>query len=190
MLCVISKVVVQRAEWLVHQHDARTECKRAGNRHPLLHSAGKLGRIVVLEAGQSNEFQKLQGPVASFRLGSVGDLKRKLDIADSSAPREGGLFLKHHADVLMRSAYLCVVDKNASLEVGDHSAYDVEKSGFSAAARADDRDELALLHRKRYPIECGNDLTALQFKGLGDITYIKNHWFPLLGESGTARQVQ
>jgi hypothetical protein len=45
-----ARLLVERAERLVHQQDLRLGGERARDRDALAHAAGKLGRIALLEA--------------------------------------------------------------------------------------------------------------------------------------------
>ena len=56
---------IKRAERLVHQQDLRIEGEGAGDRGPLLHPAGQLRRIAVLEAGEPDHVDEgLRAPLA------------------------------------------------------------------------------------------------------------------------------
>ena len=48
---------VERAEGLIHDQDARLIRQRAGDGHALLHAAGELVRIGVLELREPDHFQ-------------------------------------------------------------------------------------------------------------------------------------
>jgi hypothetical protein len=50
----LARLVVERAEGLVHQQHARVVGQRAGDRHALLHAARQLLGKVVLEAAQAH----------------------------------------------------------------------------------------------------------------------------------------
>ena len=53
----LARHLVERAERLVHQHDLRLECQRAGDADALLHPAGKLPGILVLEFAQFDQLE-------------------------------------------------------------------------------------------------------------------------------------
>ena len=63
-----ARLGVERAERLVHQQDLRVDGERARDRGALLHAAGELRGIAVLEAGEADEVDEaLRAPLALAR---------------------------------------------------------------------------------------------------------------------------
>ena len=54
-----ARLRVERAERLVHQQDVRIEGERARDRGALLHAAGELRGIAVLEAGEADQLDEV-----------------------------------------------------------------------------------------------------------------------------------
>ena len=63
--------LVERAERLVHQQDARPADQRPGDRHALAHAAGKLVRQRVLAAREADQLEQ------SLRIVEVGAARRR-----------------------------------------------------------------------------------------------------------------
>ena len=72
---LVAREGVERAERLVHQEHRRIDGEAAHDRGALLHAAGKLARIFVVEAGEADALQELldarRGP-ARVRFSSKG----------------------------------------------------------------------------------------------------------------------
>ena len=77
---------IERREGLVHQHHARPVHEDAGDADPLLHAAGQLGRIRVLEPAEAHEMQV--GPRGGVALGAPDSahLEAELDVLDHGLP--------------------------------------------------------------------------------------------------------
>src|SRR5947199_238706 len=56
-----ARLLVERAERLVHQEDLRVERERAPDRHALLHPARQLARVLLGKAGEAERAQQLGG---------------------------------------------------------------------------------------------------------------------------------
>ena len=67
----LARLRVQRGERFVHQQHRRIGRQRAGQIHALLHAAGKLGWIVLLESDQAHQFDEV-----SVRSAMVASSKR------------------------------------------------------------------------------------------------------------------
>src|SRR6516165_7200646 len=62
---------VERGEWLVHHDEFRTFDQGTGNRHALLHSAGKLMRAMSGEAREVHTLQKVRHAGLAFGPGHL-----------------------------------------------------------------------------------------------------------------------
>ena len=60
---------IERAERLIHQHDFGVIGQHAGNRHALLHAAGKLMRVDVRKILQTDELDEAIAGFANFGFG-------------------------------------------------------------------------------------------------------------------------
>ena len=107
---------------------------------------------------------------ASWRcaLRLAGDLEREADVLDHGAPREGGLFLEHHADRGVRAAHLLAGHRDAAVVVLEQAADHVEQGRLAAAGRADHGEEFARRDRERDAVD--RDQRPLgRVEALGDV---------------------
>ena len=89
--------------------------QRAGDGHPLLHAAGKLARIGVLELGQLHELDEAIGVSLPLVSGNAVDPHPVLDILLHRHPIEGGIALEHHAAGLVRAMDLLAVEEHGAV---------------------------------------------------------------------------
>ena len=97
------------------------------------------------EALEADELDVKAGDFAALGVGEIGlELEAEHHVADDIQPREKGRLLEHHHAVAARLGDALAIGEDLAgiglLEAGD----DVEQGGFSAAAGADEADELAL----------------------------------------------
>jgi hypothetical protein len=135
---------VERAEGLVHQQDFRAVAQRPGDGDALLHAAGKLGRIGVLEPLQADQRQMLAGDGARLAPSQPGGPKGELDIADRGEPRQQRVALEDDAAVEARPSDRNAVDADRPLVVLLQPRGYGEKRRLAAARGADEGDELVL----------------------------------------------
>ena len=126
---------IQRAKRLVHhqQLGLKTQCTR--NRHPLLHAARQLPRVLALEAFQADVGELLHGDSAGLGFVEAVDLQRQAHIGQHRAPREQRRRLKHVAVGALQPRLLRAhaVDAHAAggglFQIGNHP----KQRGFAAA---------------------------------------------------------
>ncbi len=95
----LARLCVQRGEGLVHQQDGRVDGQRAGEVRPLLHAAGELVRVVLLEAAQPDHLdQWLARRLASAR-GDLAALEAVADVPGHREPGEQRRVLEDHRPV-------------------------------------------------------------------------------------------
>ena len=139
---------VERGERLVHQQDFRIDRERAREVDALAHAAGKLARIVVLEAFEPDELEQVERALALRGADAAGDLGADQRIGEHGAPRQQAVVLEHEAAVAARAAHDAAVEQHLArarrLEPGD----DAQERGLAAARRPDHRDEAAALDRR------------------------------------------
>ena len=151
---------VERAERLVEEEDARLDGKRAGKRHALALAAGELGRVAVLEAGELDEVEKLQHPVAD--LGARRPRPRRPrgepegDVVEHLHALEQRIALEDEADVplLHREAERILAAeehpaRGRELEPGE----DAKERRLARAGRPEQRHQLAGLDLERDVME-------------------------------------
>ena len=74
------------------------ERERAGQPDALLHAAGELVRVLVLETGQPDELDHLLCARGALGLGDALDLEAERDVLDHAAVREQTEVLEDHRD--------------------------------------------------------------------------------------------
>ena len=81
-----ARMGVERAEWFVHQQDARLVGERARDRDPLLHAAGELLGIEVLVAGEMHHGEELAHARLRLRLRDALLFEPVHDVAEHRLP--------------------------------------------------------------------------------------------------------
>src|SRR5208282_4457728 len=150
-LHILAQLLVERTQRLVHEEHARIEDDGARKGHALLLAAGELLRIARLEPGELHGLEHL-GHAARDRLLVPPALpEREADVLLDRHVRKERIVLEDHADVAaigwrMDDRLRVDVDLAArgELEAGDHH----ERRRLARAARPQERDELARLHRE------------------------------------------
>src|ERR687897_2784056 len=83
---VVAHDLVEGPEGLVHQEELRVERQGPRDRGALLHAAGELPGIFVLEALEVDEFELAPRPLAPLGPGEAEDLQRQLDVLGDRPP--------------------------------------------------------------------------------------------------------
>ena len=109
---------IQRAEWLVHQQQARVVDQSAAQRNPLLLPTGKLPWISIAVTREADPFEQVTqrgGAVRGAAEAAHARLKRY--VAKDRSPLEQDRLLKDDAQVLDRPGYaLTLVDRLSPCE--------------------------------------------------------------------------
>ncbi len=155
---------VKRAERLVHQQQLRVVDQRAADRDALLHAAGQLARVFVLEAGEAGHGQQFAGAGAVVGLAVTEHLHRQQHVVDHRAPGRQGRCLEHHAHGGLRPRDFRAVDQDAAGAGIGHAEHDLQQRALAAAAGADDGDELAA---RRAQIDLGQRRDLALARGVG-----------------------
>src|SRR5204862_398680 len=110
------------------------------------HPARELVRVVALESGEADALDPIARALVRVATGHTAEPRTRGHVVEHALPREDRVDLKDVSNVapypahdLVSNAYLALA---RWLETGDER----ERRRFSAAGRADDRAELALLH--------------------------------------------
>ena len=93
-------LLVERAEGLVEQQQARARDEGAGDAEPLAHAAGELRRIGPRKGHQPHERQRMLHALADFRLGQSGAAQREGGVVVRREPGEARVLLEHDADTV------------------------------------------------------------------------------------------
>src|SRR2546425_3726014 len=149
----LPRLRVQRAERLVHQQHVRVEREHAGERDALLHPARELAGQKMTELGQSGKRQISIHNRGTFRRWSSSNFQAPADVALDGPPGKERELLEDHAAIRPRPGDLAAVDADLTGIRRDEAAENVEQGALAAAARADDRDELAVGDRHASEIE-------------------------------------
>src|SRR6267143_5052582 len=157
----LARLRIEGAEGLVHQQDFGIDRQHARKRHALLHSARQLGGVVVAEVAELHHLQVLADGGVDLRTRRASGLEAPGDVAGHGAPGKKRKLLEHHAAVRAGAADLLAVHSDAAAALGlDVAAEDVQEGALAAAARADDGDELALVHAEALDVEDGQRLAV------------------------------
>src|SRR5262249_55210979 len=99
-LHLIARERVQRREWLVHKQHCGIVSERAGDRDPLLHTAGEMMRIGAGEILELNEAKLFERDRLALRLRHTLHFQPEGDIAERGAPgKELREILKYDAAI-------------------------------------------------------------------------------------------
>ena len=149
---LLARHVVQCARRLVTQEQLGILCQGAGNGHPLLLSAGKLGREILCPLGKTHPLQNLH------RVQRIAaDLRRHLHIFKGSQVLDQIIKLEHESHVMTavhgQTAWriggdLLTVNEDPARREAVHTTEDVQQRSLSRAGGADDDADLTLVDGK------------------------------------------
>src|SRR5438093_7943229 len=150
-LQLFAELLVERAEWLVHQHENGVEDECPRERDTLLLSARQLGGAAIIESLKLNQLECTRDAVLQLRLPGLSDREREGKILRHGHVREEGIVLKHDADVpsIMRHAQQGFaaqtnLSRSRNLESGEHH----ERRRLPRSGRSEERKELTLEDRE------------------------------------------
>ena len=146
ILHMLAKLLVERAERLVHQNQLRLEHQRARQRDALLLAARQLCRLAVGKGAHLHHVQRPAHLLVDLALRHLSNLQREGQVFGHRHMREQRIVLEHHADAaLVRRD---VVDRPAAeldlamrrgLETGQHH----QAGRLARTGRPEHGDELA-----------------------------------------------
>src|SRR5580692_6930901 len=166
-LQILTQLLVERAERLVHQQHGWIEDDRTRDRDALLLAAGELLGKARLVAGELDEIEHTPDMLVDLWLWHAALPEREADVLRHRQMRKQGVVLEHHADVAPigrgvrhhRAADQDVARRRL-LEAGDHH----ERRGLAGAGRAQEGDELAGLDIEAQIVD-----RAILVEGLDDM---------------------
>ena len=127
--------------------------QRPGNRHPLLHPAGKLANPGVGKLGKLGARQHIRDAFAPLRRRQRMMLQHQRDIVRHRAPRQQGEILKNKRQRIERCRRRRALQPHRAMLGALQPANHPQQRRFTAAGRADDADNLARLNRKRHLLQ-------------------------------------
>ena len=96
---------VERGERLVHQQHRRIHRQRAHQADALLHAAGELIGIVLLEAGEPDQLEIVADPLPDLRRAATPRHRQpERRVVVDGLPRQQAEMLEHHGDAVGRAA--------------------------------------------------------------------------------------
>ena len=149
VLHLLAQVAVERAERLVHQHQARLEHQRAGNGHALLLAARQLRGAALLEPLQPHQLQRPAHALAALRGRDPAHFQRKGQVPFHRQMREQRVVLEHHTDVaLPRRQIVHRAPGDADAAGGRHlePRQHHQAGGLAGAGRPQQGQELPFAH--------------------------------------------
>ena len=144
----LSQLEVERGERLVEQQHFRLVDESARDRHPLLLAAADLARLLARLVLELRQGQHARDLLVDPRSRPARDTRAESDVLAHAEVREERVALEdrvHAAPVRRQRRDLDAVEEDATpvgpLETGEHA----QQRRLAAAARAEQREELALL---------------------------------------------
>ncbi len=128
----------------------------ARERDALLHAARELVRIALRGLGEPDELEQLADPGPAIGLGLAPDPEAVLDVLLGGHVREQAVGLEHHPHVALvgrRSRDVLAVDDDPARIRLVESGNEAQRRRLAAAARAEQRHELAGLEGEVDPLE-------------------------------------
>ena len=151
---LVARGRIEIAGRLVGEQQRRLRHQRAGDRHPLLLSAGQLVGMMFGAIGEAHGLERRHGALAAFRRlddALAGVEQRQLDVLDRRRARQQVEALKHEADrfvanpgelVGRQRRHVTAVQDVTAARRPVEAAEDVHEGRLARAGRSDDRDEL------------------------------------------------
>jgi len=144
---------VQGPEWLVHEEDPRAVRQRTGNRHPLLHAAGKLVRVGVFKFRQADQAD----PLPCLGLRNRRRLPRHAAtehyILFHGQPREQGVTLEDHSPVGPRPRDTSSVEQHFTRSGRVQPGQDPDECRLPASRGTEHAEEFPAVNLERNPVQ-------------------------------------
>ncbi len=148
---LLAQLPVEGGERLVEQQDARRVHEGARQRGALLHASRELARPPLPLPLQADEGQRLVHAAPDLGLGHAALAQAEGHVLEHRHVGEERVGLEHHAEpplVGRARRHVLAVDDHAA-GARRHEARDqVERRRLPAAGRAEEREQLALVHRE------------------------------------------
>jgi len=135
---------IQGPQGLIQQHDLLITQERAQQGCTLPHATGKLIRVAVLESIEAEQRQQPHGLVASGSHVSSHDFGPECEIVDEASPGQQPVALRHIAYLAEPPGLRIATQHDLAGIRLQQPGNEVQERALAAAARSDERDELAL----------------------------------------------
>ena len=107
--------------------------QQAGERHALLHAAGQVPRVGVLEPVQADQVEQLVRLPFGALVELPAELRREQRVLERGTPRQQRRPLEHHSDVLPRLRHLAAVHRDAAVAQRDEAG---DRAGAASTCRS------------------------------------------------------
>ncbi len=164
-----ARLCVERGKGLVEQQDARIDCECARHVDALAHAARELVRVVALEASETRHGDEFFRDLRGLRPGLARKREPIGHVLDHGLPGQQRILLEHHGAVRAGLSDAGAVHEHGTVGRLQQSVDDAQQRGLAAAARAHDRDELALTDREVDRTQRLDRRLVAADEGLGDI---------------------
>jgi len=111
-LHVPASLLVERAEWLIHEHGRSVDRQRSSEAGTLLHTAGQLFGVLVLKASQADDVDLPLRFGVALRLAHATHFEAESDVVPNRRPRHEGKVLEDDGALLRGAFHGFVVDDN------------------------------------------------------------------------------
>ena len=156
-LHLLAQLLVQRAERLIHQQQARPRNQRARHRHALLLAARELARIALRKMRELHQREHLgDARMRRFARELRAHAQREADIVRHRHVRKQRVGLEHHADIALVRRHVgdrALVEQDVAGIGSDEAGDQIERGGLARSARAQQRHECAGRHVERDAVD-------------------------------------
>ena len=157
---LLAQLRIQIGQRLIEQHHGRAAHQSAGNRHALLLPPGQLRSAACGELAQPHHLERFGDAALALGRGNRRHLQRKRHVLPHAHVWPHGVRLEHHGDVAGVGGYVngpaCVkhldrADTDRTVRWRFEASHAAQGGRLAAAARAEQRHELAFFHAQRNP---------------------------------------
>ncbi len=123
-----ARLLVERAERLVHQKNVGLQAECARERGALAHAARQLGRIMLGKVEKADSLQCAAGARTALGLGDALERHPEHDVLKHRIPWKQRAFLKHESEIVRhRAAHRLARDRDRAGRRRKQSAHDAEQ---------------------------------------------------------------
>jgi hypothetical protein len=151
---------VESRKRLVHEEHFRFDGEGAGESHTLLHAAGKLFGIGVLEALQTDRCERAQGLAMAYHMRGTAGEEGRFHVFQDREPGKQSEALKHDGNVGAALGHRLAVPRNFSCRRLREARKDSQQGGLPRSGRPQKRSDRARFQRQ---IGRGNHLNHPAF---------------------------